>query len=76
MDVVEQMVVVVLMQMRRLLEMVVMDIITLEKLAVAVEEKVDNSVKTQIMVVTLKLVAVAVEETVQQSEEIQDLVLL
>ena len=69
-------VVVVLMEVTQLLEMVVMDILTLEKLAVAVEEKVDNSVKTQIMVVTLKQVVVQLVVMEQLSEEIQDLVLL
>ena len=76
MDVVELMVVVVLMQMKQLLEMVAVDILTLEKLAVAVEEKVVPLVKQQITVVTLKQVAVAVEEMVLQSGELQDLVLL
>ena len=76
MDAVELVVVVVLMEVTQLLEMVVMDILTLEKLAVAVEEKVVHLVKQQIMVVTLKQVAVAVEEMVLQSGELQDLVLL
>ena len=74
-DVVVEVILVEQMQMKQLLEMVVVVLIMETKHMVLVVEKVDNLEKQRIVEVVLKLVVDLVEETEQQLEELQDLVL-